>query len=231
MNRAARTQSTNNLKQIALCFASFYDVNKRLPFNGTMPPPAGGPKERLLGVADLPYIDQLLCSMNPKACHSGIQGYMCPGRGRQSFCTTGAWSDYAINPWLNDPKNGVVNAPHMDMTMVGITDGVSNTIFVGQASIDPNLYGSVTAIPQSTDIFKGGDPATARRSTKNHRDTAGDGELTWGGPFPQGSLVGMGDGTVRMFPYSMPAASSATARPRAEAWPRLTPTGAASRSE
>src|SRR5262245_50178737 len=31
---AARTQSTNNLKQIGLAGQSFHDVNKRLPFNG-----------------------------------------------------------------------------------------------------------------------------------------------------------------------------------------------------
>src|SRR5580658_10502407 len=31
---AARTQSTNNLKQIALAFNNFHDANKRLPFNG-----------------------------------------------------------------------------------------------------------------------------------------------------------------------------------------------------
>ncbi len=27
---------------------------------------------------------------------------------------------------------------------------------------------------------------------------------SWGGPFPQGGLMAMCDGTVRMFPYSMP---------------------------
>ena len=34
MRAAARTQSTNNLKQITLASHSFHDANKRLPFNG-----------------------------------------------------------------------------------------------------------------------------------------------------------------------------------------------------
>src|ERR1043165_7425558 len=33
---AARTQSTNNLKNIGLTFHGFHDANKRLPFNGTV---------------------------------------------------------------------------------------------------------------------------------------------------------------------------------------------------
>ena len=38
---------------------------------------------------------------------SGVQAFMNPGRGRQSYCTAGIagvggpWSDYAINPWVN----------------------------------------------------------------------------------------------------------------------------------
>ena len=32
---AARTQSTNNLKQIGLAVQSFHDGNKRMPFNGS----------------------------------------------------------------------------------------------------------------------------------------------------------------------------------------------------
>src|SRR5476651_2674745 len=37
---AARTQSTNNLKQIGLSAHSFHDGNKRLPYNGVTGSPA-----------------------------------------------------------------------------------------------------------------------------------------------------------------------------------------------
>ena len=33
----------------------------------------------------------------------------------------------------------------------------------------------------------------------------------WGGPFPTGLLAGMGDGTVRMFPYTIPIGSAISA--------------------
>ena len=41
----------------------------------------------------------------------------------------------------------------------------------------------------------------ARLLTTNQLDTAEDTALNWGGPFPQGALMAMGDVTVRLFPY------------------------------
>src|ERR1022692_3849297 len=38
---AARTQSTNNLKQCGLSFHSYHDANKYLPWNGITPASAG----------------------------------------------------------------------------------------------------------------------------------------------------------------------------------------------
>jgi hypothetical protein len=42
----------------------------------------------------------------------------------------------------------------------------------------------------------------ARNLTINRRDAANGAALGWGGPFPQGALMCMGDATVRMFLYS-----------------------------
>jgi hypothetical protein len=84
-----------------------------------------------------------------------------------------------------------------------VTDGASNTILGGQGAIDPKLYGSKDPIPQSTDIFKGGDPALARRSTVNKQDARGDGGLHWGGPFGHGTLFIFCDGTVRSMPFTI----------------------------
>lgn len=197
---SARTQSNNNLKQIGLAMQSFHDANKRLPFNGTVQAAAGDNTSGSWAFQILPFIDQAGLFLQPNA-NTGVITYMCPGRGRQLFCATGAWTDYCINPWLND-KDGRVNAPDVKRTLLGITDGASNTIFAGHGNIDPDFYGSVVAHAQSTDIFKGGNPALARRSTTNRADRKGDGALNWGGPFPTGVLTAWCDGTVRTIPYA-----------------------------
>ena len=199
---AARTQSINNLKQIGLGAQSFHDFHKRLPFNGTRAAVANDPASGSWAFQILPFIDQAPLFAQPNL-NAGVASYMCPGRGRPTFCATGAWTDYMINPWLNDARNGAVNAADVKRELKDITDGTSNTIFAGHGMINPSLYPSITAHAQSTDIFKGGEPALARRSTTNQRDTNDDAGLTWGSPFAQGTLVVFCDGTVRMIPYSM----------------------------
>ena len=197
---SARTQSIDHLKKIVLGFQGFHDVNKRLPFNGTGPAKANDNTSGSWAFQILPFVDQAPLFVRPNTT-TAVAVYMCPGRGRPMVSTTGAWSDYCINPWLND-RNGVVNAPDIRRTMVGIIDGTSNTIFVGHGNIDPDLYSSTVPLAHSTDIFKGGNAASARNSTTNQQDMVGNAGRTWGGPFPQGALMGMGDGTVRTFPYT-----------------------------
>jgi hypothetical protein len=198
---AARTQSTNNLKQIIGKFLAFHDVHKRIPFNGARPARASDPTSGSWAFQITPF-EQTDFFDKPNTT-TGFPDYICPGRGRPSVCTTGAWSDYCINPWLNDP-DGRVDAPDAKRTLVSVTDGISNTIFVGQGSIDPAMYSATEAFAQSTDVLKGGQAATARRSTLLFPDRRGNADLTWGGPFGSGLLVGMGDMTVRAFAYDVP---------------------------
>src|SRR3954470_20783600 len=55
---AARTQSTNNLKNIGLAFHGFHDAVKYLPFNGTMVAAGGNSTTGSWAFQILPYIDQ-----------------------------------------------------------------------------------------------------------------------------------------------------------------------------
>jgi hypothetical protein len=216
---AARTQSTNNLKLIGLACQSFHDANKRLPYNGTSVPylhegkKYGGPAAACdfttgsWAFMIMPYIDQN--TVFNELTVGGMAVYMCPGRGRPSMCTgVGGpciWSDYAVNAFINDP-NGAFDVPDAKRTMVGITDGTSNTILVGHGQMNPKDYDSPDVTPGFTDnIFKGGSSGLCRFNAINGRDSSNPPSASgnWGSPFPQGSLMCMADATVRMFPYTL----------------------------
>jgi len=229
---AARTQSINNLKQITLAFQGYYDANKFLPFNGTVTPYGrnefggplvGGPATPGIGFSGswayqiLPYIDQgpMFTQVSRNA---SVMAYMCPGRGRPPIESGGgAWTDYFYNIYLNNKTKGFTpDMVNTKQTMVGITDGSSNTVFVGHGNIATLQYGQSSNVAGSTNIFMGGTHGTMRGGNDAmvggvaptgamlQRDsTIMPGVGSWGGPFTQGGLMGMGDATVRMFPYSM----------------------------
>jgi hypothetical protein len=222
-----RFQSTNNLKQVVLAFHSFHDANKRLPFNGSdvMPADAKGKftKEAVSGSFTsgswafqiLPYLDQMpLFNQVPVQRDFGMACYMCPERGRPSFEKPGgAWTDYFYNNYLNDPlKAAEPDAPDAMRTLISITDGTSNTILAGQGNINTTQYASTGNVVRSSNIFLGGTTGTMRSGDNGKtnptgmtlkRDSAENpGIGSWGGPFAQGSLFAMCDGTVRMFPYA-----------------------------
>ena len=233
---AARAQSTNNLKQIGLSFASFHDVNKRLPFNGSNQAAgpvkysataiAGNPTSGSWAFQILPYIDEIQ-TYNAIDKTRGIPVYMDPNRGRpQLEANGGAWTDYFINGYVNDPKQASKSdAPDNKRTMVGVTDGTSNTIFVGHGNVALADYTKSANVAGSTNIFVGGTIGTMRSGNNGVTNPGGvmlskdsaapPGVGSWGGPLPQGALMAMGDGTVRLFPYTTPNFSAF-----------LTPTGA-----
>lgn len=225
---AARTQSTNNLKQIGLAMHSFHDVNQRLPFNGSNQQPKDGFNYSKAAVPGsftsgswafqiLPFIDQ-----NPMFAavdrNSPVITYMCPGRGRPMMeIPGGAWTDYFYNNYLNNsPNNDKADNPERPdakRTLVSIIDGTSNTIFVGHGNIARAQNANQNNVTLSTNIFDGGTFGTARAGNPGQSsptgvllacDNVAPTFASWGGPFPQGALMGFGDGTVRMISYSAP---------------------------
>lgn len=211
-----RTQAICNLKNIGLAIHGFHDANKRLPFNGTINAIPGDAKSGSWAFQVLPHIDQGPLFNKPNVV-SGVPSYMCPSRGRPPVeQNLGAWTDYFLNNYLNDPKNAATpNNADTNVTLDGIKDGTSNTVLVGQGNIATGHYAKTTGVTGSTNIFVGGGFGTARaglnwlpgttptvlvqRDSSLAPNLAGGG---WGGPFPQGAMIAMGDATVRMFPYS-----------------------------
>ena len=147
----------------------------------------------------------------------GVAIFLCPGRGRPAMCSgaggPGAWTDYFINPFLNDP-NGVPNAPDVKRTLDSITDSTTRTIFVGEGQIIPSDYHSLDVKPGFTDvIFNGGSPSLCRsnKSPIFGPDTSASPGIAgnWGGPSPKWALMCMGDANVRAMPYTMRAGNIA----------------------
>jgi len=273
---AARTQSTNNLKQLGLAMQSFHDGNKRLPFNGIPGAPHGANGVTSLAVNPnlnqlciysppgaavayygraasdssssgswlfqiLPYCDQQpMFHMSGTAApalnafrfvapatgltNTGVQTYMCPGRGRQAYATNlGPWSDYHINVYLNMSSSvpptpttatGLVstgltawtmrawNCPDVKRTLLGITDGSSNTIFAGHGYMDRGLYsattwtvgaGNATTMGNfSGVIWVGGMPGTARGGMINQSTWGVNSAMTAGNTTAAGRSPGTG---------------------------------------
>ena len=228
---AARTQSTNNLKQIGLAAMNFYDANKFLPMTVGTGPNANIIQSGSYCYQILPYIDQgplfALANGTVAGPAQALAAFCCPGRARPGFVTdnvVGPTTDYGTNPWLQDPVAGQYNsgAAAVKISVITITDGTSNTIFAGHQSIETNQYLATTGggTDQHKSIWEGigitgGDGAGVPKATSRLTGTFGrDWSSTvhgyngcasgdWGSPFAQGALMAMCDGTVRMFSYSM----------------------------
>ncbi len=223
---ATRTQSTNNLKQIALATHNFVDTNKRFPFNGSDAPVGctkytKAAKDQTItsgswGFQILPYIEQQNL-FNKIDRDVSISIYLCPGRGRPGVEVVkdggGAWSDYFWNNYLNDPaKAEKADNVDAELTFVGITDGTSNTVLLGHGNISTEQYLAKSKVTLCSNIFDGGTFGTARAGKNGAANPAGvtlqrDSKKapdagSWGGPFPQGALFSLCDGSVRMVPYS-----------------------------
>jgi len=88
---AARAQSLNNLKQLALSCHSFHEVNKYLPYNGaTTNATSTIPTSGSWGYQVLPYIEQVTVyntqnGTMPGTWNSGIATFNCPLRGRPGY--------------------------------------------------------------------------------------------------------------------------------------------------
>ncbi len=212
-----RTQSTFNLKNIALAIHVFHDANKRLPFNGTKAAIGSDYTSGSWAFQILPMVDQTPIFNKPDPA-GFVSSYMCPGRGRPSVqAGFGPWTDFFLSNYINDPENASKpDNPDKMVTMVGITDGTSNTVFVGHGNISTLDYGAVGGVVGSHNIYAGGSFGTARGGldwVKGQplkiilaKDSPNPPNLKtggWGGPYPQGALMAMGDATVRMFPYTI----------------------------
>lgn len=223
---AARASSSNNLKQISLACINFSFTYHKLPYNGDGTQGAtkhlwGSPT--VLGSGSwayqiLPYIEQanvyqasrgIDASFDGDSSHNvEVKTYLCPGRSRIGIKNgpkathKGGVTDYAINPWLNDPQNGADDARDNGMTLRDITDGASNTILVGEKSLRPDMYNDTNSTSWDESFFLGGWGGTSRGRSMVLQDAPDvNYPYNWGSPFPSGGLFALCDGSVRTIPF------------------------------
>lgn len=206
---AARTQSMNNLLQQGIAIHSFHDIHRKLPFNGVegakadpKKPDSGSWAYRVLS-----FVEQDPLFQNPQnALEVNLPVYLCPTRSRPGFTSEGKFkgpiTDYALNTWINDPKNGALGAPNNNSTLAAIPDGTSNTILVGQLSLKTTEYQARDAAPGRESILFGGTSGTGRNAFKHVQDGPDiDSSNRFGGPYREGTLIMMGDASTRIVPY------------------------------
>ncbi len=174
---AARTQCSNNLKQIGLACHSYHDLYKRLPPGFVTAPNAIKDGQWAWGGLILPYIEQgsLYQQLNPQLTPPGtvppstnpltrtpIPVYSCPSDANPN--PLNVWfdnyskSNYVCNRALFGPGDGTVGATGqpMNKSLTDITDGTSNTIMIGER----DTYQTFGAI-WLADKPPGGDDSTA----------------------------------------------------------------------
>lgn len=218
---AARTQTTNNLKQIGLGMQNFHDSYKKLPYNGTSL--WASPTNLFSGTwayQILPMIEQSALYKTPGWTSSvvnkvtivrgpqvSVPVYVDPGRGRSGFtadATTnaGPTTDYAINCRLNDPAGGSTRNADRKLKITGITDGTSNTIFAGHASLQTGQYSTGNPGNWNESWMIGGFGGSGRGGTVCQQDGPAIGHgNNWGGPYAGAAFFVFCDGSVRSISY------------------------------
>jgi prepilin-type N-terminal cleavage/methylation domain-containing protein/prepilin-type processing-associated H-X9-DG protein len=209
---AARMQSTNNLKQIGIASHSFHDSNGMLALNGQYG--STNYKDWCWGVQILPYIEQdnvfkqLGVNVYPTV---PIKTYLCPGRNHTAFSTSGGnypgidgpHTDYAINWNTFQNSSTFTGSFRVTMSVITSANGTSNTLLIGEKSMDPNAYSNTGSNNWDEVIYSGGYGGTGRGGNLIYKDAIGDNYGNdWGSPFNGGCPFLMCDGSVRLISYA-----------------------------
>jgi len=221
---AARSQCQNNLKQIGLAAHNYHDTKGRLPTVGAN---TADPKDWCAQFHLLPFMEQdnlykqAFTNWGGLATGggllNGVKTYMCPARGRIPYANAGSGSspshggpftdyaqpDFGYWPGPNEtPSNSGQSMARIGTAMVTNLNGTSNTIFMGEKSIDPSYYTNTSSSGWDENIFSGGYGGTRRGNTTIVRDAPGNNNDWWGSPHTAGAQFVFLDGSVRNIPFT-----------------------------
>ncbi|HEY7157704.1 MAG TPA: DUF1559 domain-containing protein [Gemmataceae bacterium] len=160
---AARTQCSNNLKQIGLAMHNYHDVFARLPYADTRK--GSNYNYASWAVEMLPFIEQQnlynqfpqplgsvsFQTMSAALLNTPVKTYICPSRRGGSANTApanngivgGTIADYGVCLGDDSYQNGAFPlAAGVSVNFNQISDGLSNTFMVGEKQVPQGNFGS-----------------------------------------------------------------------------------------
>jgi prepilin-type N-terminal cleavage/methylation domain-containing protein len=205
---AARSQCSNNLKQLAIALHSYHDMHRQFP-HGSITSDAITPDERLGWMVELlPHLEQELLAAKFDRTNGYTENRECAGTHVRSLYCPGWQHSFAPEMTHYMALAGIhANAANLPAkaegigfmghqrktTFADITDGTSNTIIVMESSqVGEWARGSATIrefVPTHTP-FHGADRAFGGMHIHHER-------LSLSGPKSLGVTMAMGDGSVR----------------------------------
>ena len=226
---ANRISCQNNLKQIGLATHNFHDTHRMLPTAGNNGPDVADiccRAER--GRTDyycwtyhlLPYLEaQNIHDLSGPTDWDNLRKqvlptYYCPTRRTPRLYQDFAKCDYAGNSGLEEFDGVFVRGPQFEMNFAGITDGLSNTLAVGEARVHLKFLDSNPDVNYTSDnedaYVNGWRDETARRGGEPPQPDLLDATLPGSlvhddfGSSHQGGMNGaLADGSVRMISFSV----------------------------
>jgi prepilin-type N-terminal cleavage/methylation domain-containing protein len=174
---AARTSTTNNLKQIGIAGQCYHDALGRMPLNGDNTRPPNG---WCWAYVTLPYLEQgnVYGTGTGQPANVGIKTYLCPGRVHSAYSTDGGnaaggnaidnngpHTDYAIN-WNSFGNGNQMGPQKVTMSVISAGNGTSNTIYVGEKAMDPANYNNPYSNNWDEVIYSGNYGGTGRGGTR-----------------------------------------------------------------
>jgi len=208
---AARTQCLNNMRQLGIGSHAYHDVKKKMLLNGAN---TGSQVDWCWAFQILSHIEQGPLFKNAMAGSYGqvsLPTNLCPARSRNGFSTSGGnspgingpFTDYRMN-WNSFVNESNLTGRKITMSNITTMNGTSNTILLGEGSMDPNNYPQTGSNNWEEVIYSGGYGGTGRGGTGIYQDRVGvDYGNNWGSAHSGGCPFLFCDASTRMLNYNL----------------------------